>query len=288
MTCMKVIDELIELHEQHTPGLLRLCRQAGWPDYGEQELALLVQQGRFFGYQNIRGEIISCIGLFLFGRLASIGLVIVDKDYKRLGLGRRMVNACISKTDESTAIRLCATKEGLPLYEKAGFHQAGSVRKYSCHGFQPIEKRYHLVAELTAFREQDFQELAAADLAAFGGDRTNLLQQLIYTSEECVIARNNEGHLIGYGLSVQTPANLKFGPIIAPSPDVAAQFINRLAAGKQGPMRIDIPGEHTSLHERLMEMGFHADDEPPLMLYRKKKLPIKNGHLYALISQALG
>lgn len=99
---MKIMDELIELHEEHTSGLLRLCRQAGWPDYGEQELALLVQQGRFFGYQNVRGDIISCIGLFLFGRLASIGLVIVDKEYKRLGLGRRMVNACISKTDEST------------------------------------------------------------------------------------------------------------------------------------------------------------------------------------------
>lgn len=285
---MKVMNELIELHEEHTSGLLRLCRQAGWPDYGEQELALLVQQGRFFGYQNVRGDIISCIGLFLFGRLASIGLVIVDKEYKRLGLGRRMVNACISKTDESTAIRLCATKEGLPLYEKAGFHTAGSVRKYSCHSFQPIEKQDHLDAKLTAFRKQDFQELATADLAAFGGDRSNLLQQLISTSEECVIARNNEGQLIGYGLSVQTPANLKFGPIIAPSSDVAAQFINRLAAGKQGPMRIDIPGEHTSLHDRLIEMGFQADEEPPLMLYQIKMLPDQNGHLYALISQALG
>ncbi|QHM16195.1 hypothetical protein C7M29_03900 [Bacillus subtilis] len=45
---MRVIDKLIKLHEEHTPSLLRLCRQAGWPDYGEQELALLVQQGRFF------------------------------------------------------------------------------------------------------------------------------------------------------------------------------------------------------------------------------------------------
>ncbi|MCY7786027.1 GNAT family N-acetyltransferase [Bacillus inaquosorum] len=283
---MDVMDELIELHEEHVPGLLRLCRQAGWPDYGEQELALLVQQGRFFGYQNIRGEIISCIGLFLFGRLASIGLVIVDKEYKRLGLGRRMVNACIPQTDKSTAIRLCATKEGLPLYEKAGFHKAGSVRKYSCHSFQPFAK--HLDAELTSFREQDFQDLAAADLAAFGGDRSNLLQQLISTSEECVIIRNKKGQLIGYGLSVQTPANLKFGPIVAPSSDIAARIINRLAAGKQSPMRIDIPGEHTSLHDRLIEMGFHADAELPLMLYQKKRLPDQNGHLYSLISQALG
>ncbi|MEG7335132.1 GNAT family N-acetyltransferase [Bacillus sp. 0102A] len=285
---MKVMDELIELHEEHIPGLLRLCRQAGWPDYGEQELKMLVQQGRFFGYQNVRGDIISCIGLFLFGRLASIGLVIVDKEYKRLGLGRRMVNACISQTDESTTIRLCATKEGLPLYEKTGFHTAGSVRKYSCHSFQPIEKQDHLDAELAPFREQDFQELAAADLAAFGGDRSNLMQQLISTSKECIIARNNKGQLIGYGLSVQTPANLKFGPLIAPSSDVAARLINRLAVGKQGPMRIDIPAEHTTLHDRLIEMGFQADAEPPLMLYQKKMLPDQNGHLYVLISQALG
>ncbi|MCY8546750.1 GNAT family N-acetyltransferase [Bacillus vallismortis] len=285
---MKIADELIELHEKHTPGLLRLCRQAGWPDYGEQELKMLVQQGRFFGYQNDRGDLISCIGLFLFGRLASIGLVIVDKAYKRLGLGRRMVNACISQTDESTSIRLCSTTEGLPLYEKAGFHTAGSVRKYSCHRFQPIEKRDYLDAELTSFREQDFQALAAADLAAFGGDRSNLLQQLISASEECIIARNNEGHLIGYGLSVQTPANLKFGPVIAPSSDIAERLLNRLAAGKQGPMRIDIPAEHISFHDRLIKMGFQGDAEAPLMLYQEKMLPDQNGHLYALISQALG
>lgn len=169
---MDVVDELIKLHEEHVSGLLRLCGQAGWPDYGEQELKLLVQQGRFFGYQNVSGDIISCIGLFLFGRLTSIGLVIVDKEYQRLGLGRRMVNACITQTDENTAIRLCATKEGLPLYEKAGFHTAGSVRKYSCHSFQPYTKK--LDAELTSFREQDFHDLTAADLAAFGGDRSNL------------------------------------------------------------------------------------------------------------------
>ncbi len=159
------------------------------------------------------------------------------------------------------------------------------MRKYSCHSFQPYTKK--LDAELTSFREQDFHDLTAADLAAFGGDRSNLLQQLISASCECIIARNHDGQLIGYGLSVQTPANLKFGPIIAPSSDVAAQIINRLAAGKQGPMRIDIPSEHTSLHDSLIEMGFHKDDEPPLLFYQKKA-PIQNGHLYALISQALG
>lgn len=44
---MKVMDELIELNEEHTPGLLRLCRQAGWPDYGEQELHCLSNRGAF-------------------------------------------------------------------------------------------------------------------------------------------------------------------------------------------------------------------------------------------------
>lgn len=124
---MRVIDELIKLHEEHIPSLLRLCRQAGWPDYGEQELALLVQQGRFFGYQNVSGDIISCIGLFLFGRLASIGLVIVDKEYQRLGLGRRMVNACITQTDENTAIRLCATKKVCRFMKKQVF-----IRQVQC------------------------------------------------------------------------------------------------------------------------------------------------------------
>ncbi|MCY9090778.1 GNAT family N-acetyltransferase [Bacillus mojavensis] len=278
--------ELIQLTEKHVPGLLRLSRQAGWPDYGERELLLLVKHGRLFGYQNSQGDIISCIGLFSYGRLASIGLVIVDSEYKRRGLGRRMVNACISQVDENTAIMLCATKEGLPLYEKSGFQTAGSIRKYSCQSFNPITKQHDI--ELTSFTEKDLPELTAADQAAFGGDRAALLHQLISQSGECIIARNMEGEFIGYGLSVQTPANLKLGPIIAPSPGLAAGLINRLAAGKQGPMRIDVPGDAASLHDSLEAMGFHLDDEPPLMMYQKKMLPVRNGQLFAVISQALG
>lgn len=160
--------ELIQLTEKHVPGLLRLSRQAGWPDYGERE-SRFVKHGRLFGYQNSQGDIISCIGLFSYGRLASIGLVIVDSEYKRRGLGRRMVNACISQVDENTAIMLCATKEGLPLYEKSGFQTAGSIRKYSCQSFNPITKRHDI--ELTSFTEKDLPELTAADQAAFGENR---------------------------------------------------------------------------------------------------------------------
>ncbi|WP_336183668.1 GNAT family N-acetyltransferase [Bacillus sp. 205(2023)] len=278
--------ELIQLTEKHVPGLLRLSRQAGWPDYGERELQLLVKHGRFFGYQNSQEDIISCIGLFLYGRLASIGLVIVDNEYKRRGLGRRMVNACISQVDENTAIMLCATKEGLPLYEKAGFQTAGSIRKYSCQSFKPLTKQHDI--ELTSFTEKDFPELIAADQAAFGGDRAALLHHLISQSAECIIARNHEGTFIGYGLSVQTPPNLKLGPLIATSPGLAAVLVNRLTAGKQGAIRIDVPGESPLLHDSLEAMGFHLDDEPPLMMYQKKTLPARNRQLFAVISQALG
>ncbi|MGF7533763.1 GNAT family N-acetyltransferase [Bacillus mexicanus] len=283
---MHAADELIELQEEHIPGLLRLCRQAGWPDYGERELRMLVQQKSVFGYQNSKGDIISCIGLFRYGRLASIGIVIVDNKYKRQGLGRRMVNTCISKADKNASIMLCATKEGLPLYEKSGFQTAGSVRKYSCQHFKPMTKKHDFA--LTAFTELDFREVLAADQAAFGGDRSTLLHSLISQSDESVIIRNKEGKLIGYGLSAQTPCNLKFGPIVAPSSEAAAQLINRLAAGKQGPMRIDVPGDSVSLHAPLKAMGFHLDDEPPLMLYPNKTFPARNGQLFALISQGLG
>lgn len=50
--------ELIQLTEKHVPGLLRLSRQAGWPDYDERELLLLVKHGRLFGYQNSQGDVI--------------------------------------------------------------------------------------------------------------------------------------------------------------------------------------------------------------------------------------
>ncbi|MCY8520121.1 GNAT family N-acetyltransferase [Bacillus atrophaeus] len=274
------------LTKKDVPGLSALCRHAGWPGYDERELGLLLQNGRLFGYKNSKGTLLSCSGIFPYGSFASLGLVIVQKEFRGAGLGKKMVETCIVELNDTIPIMLVATEQGLPLYQKAGFQQISSIYKYVCDGFLPHTADSDI--DIAPFQPKDFQALTKTDRAAFGTGRERLLQQLISGCLECTVAKNKDGSIVGYGLSRQTPDSLRIGPLIAPSRECAALLINELAYGKQGRIRIDISGEYRCIDPDLAAMGFVRDTESPLMVLRKSSFPKRNGHLVAVTSQGLG
>lgn len=57
---------------------------------------------------------------------------IVDREYRGLGLGRKVIQTCIDSVLEGTSIMLIATEEGKLLYEKLGFVTVDYVHKYLC------------------------------------------------------------------------------------------------------------------------------------------------------------
>lgn len=274
------------LTKKDVPGLSALCRHAGWPGYDERELGLLLQNGRLFGYKDSEGTLLSCSGIFPYGSFASLGLVIVQKEFRGAGLGKKMVEACIGELNDTIPIMLIATEQGLPLYQKAGFQQISSIYKYVCDRFFPHTADSEI--DIAPFQAKDFQALTKADRAAFGTGRERLLQQLVSGCLECAVAKNKDGRIVGYGLSRQTPDSLRIGPLIAPSRECAALLISKLAHGKQGRIRIDISGEYRCIDPDLAAMGFVRDTESPLMVLRKSLFPKRNGHLVAVTSQGLG
>ncbi|WP_242556176.1 GNAT family N-acetyltransferase [Bacillus sp. HU-1818] len=166
------------LTEKDVPGLSALCRHAGWPGYDERELGLLLQNGRLFGYKDSEGTLLSCSGIFPYGSFASLGLVIVQKEFRGAGLGKKMVEACIGELNDTIPIMLVATEQGLPLYQKAGFQQISSIYKYVCDGFLPHTADSDI--DIAPFQTKDFQALTKTDRAAFGTGREHLLQQLVF------------------------------------------------------------------------------------------------------------
>ncbi|MCY8970805.1 GNAT family N-acetyltransferase [Bacillus atrophaeus] len=128
------------LTKKDVPGLSALCRHAGWPGYDERELGLLLQNGRLFGYKDSEGTLLSCSGIFPYGSFASLGLVIVQKEFRGAGLGKKMVEACIDELNDTIPIMLVATEQGLSLYQKAGFQQISSIYKYVCDRFFPQQR----------------------------------------------------------------------------------------------------------------------------------------------------
>jgi predicted GNAT family N-acyltransferase len=284
---MKYILE--RLTDRDIPQLIRLSESVGW-DYDAPEIQTVLTAGQIFGHRNLKGEIVSSAAIIPYsGGLASIGMVIVHPNYRGLGLGKSVTKACIDMFPDDVTIMLIATNEGKPLYESLGFQTVSYVNKYICDCYNQANKllssNYY---EIVVFSEEQFPEIVSLDRQAVGADRFHFLRTRIKQSETCYVIKDSDKNIIGFGLSIQTPANLILGPIIAPNDELALALIDRLSEGHEGKLRIDVPKGKESFFPMLEKRGFHKVSQPPIMVLNSDKLPQRNGHLYGIAAQIFG
>jgi len=269
-------------------GLIELSASVGW-DYDAYEIETIMAAGRIVGHKNMEGKIVSSAAIIPYDtNVASIGMVIVHEQCRGFGLGRVVTQACINSVSEETAILLVATKEGEPLYQKMGFTTVEHVHKYLADKFVETTSEADFLGTIKEFQEQDFEQLVKLDAAAFGDSRRIFLRKRIQQSQRCVVVKNQDNQMIGYGLTIAGPIYLLLGPIVAPSMEIAHHIINELAKGHQGKLRIDCPAIQKELSPFLQQSGFMLAATPPVMIRNAKKMPKRNQTLFALAAQAFG
>ena len=269
-------------------GLIELSASVGW-DYDAHEIETIMAAGRIVGHKNMEGKIVSSAAIIPYDtNVASIGMVIVHEQCRGFGLGRIVTQACIDSVSAETAIMLVATKEGEPLYQKMGFTTVEHVHKYLADKYVETTSEADFLGTIKEFQEQDFEQLVKLDAAAFGDSRRIFLRKRIQQSQRCVVVKNQDNQMIGYGLTIAGPIYLLLGPIVAPSKEIAHHIINELAKGYQGKLRIDCPSIQKELAPILQQSGFTMAATPPVMIRNAKKIPTRNQTLFALAAQAFG
>jgi ribosomal protein S18 acetylase RimI-like enzyme len=161
------------LHPADLAGAMELSRLAGWNQTIDdwEMLVRLAPQGCFAIEAD--GRIVATTTLLCYGtRLAWIGMVLTRPDYRRMGFAQRLVQTALERSAalKIESVKLDATPEGQPLYEKLGFRTEQIVERwfhdsrqnYAPDNTIPSGARYSL----------------AIDLEAFGADRAVLLREL--------------------------------------------------------------------------------------------------------------
>ncbi len=281
--------DIYKLSETDIPGLIALSESVGW-DYAEPELRTVLSSGTIYGIRNNRRQIVASAAIIPYGRqLASIGLVIVHPEYRRLGLGQALMQTCIISAGPYTTIQLIATKEGEPLYEKLGFRRAGHVCKLLCDRYRPpswgTERE---PVRLIPMTNEHIPEVIELDRRSVGADRSRFLQTRIKQAKQSLIAYTADGTIAGFGLSIQGPIHLTLGPITAPDDHTALALIDRLASGHCGKLRIDVVSERPAFPPLLEACGFASVAEPPVMVLHSPGLPPRSGNLYSIAAQIFG
>jgi len=155
-------------------GAMELSRVAGWNQTAEdwEMLLRLEPQGCFAVEADER--IVATTTLLCYGtRLAWIGMVLTRPEYRRRGFAQRLMQEALNRAADLKidSIMLDATPQGQPLYEKLGFQTEQIVERWFRDG-----QHAHMSGK-SAPSWSDFSE--ELDRAAFGVDRSLLLQQLV-------------------------------------------------------------------------------------------------------------
>jgi GNAT superfamily N-acetyltransferase len=204
------------------PDANELSAEAGWNQTpADWRMLLDISDGGCVGIE-IDGRLVSTTTLVCYQqRLAWIGMVLTKPGYRGRGLARRLLTYVVEYADSLgiQTIKLDATEQGMPLYQKAGFTAEQPVERWSRPGAadsQTFASGFPLTSSLLDL-----------DRPAFGADRSAMLQELaarsnVYsTSDAFTFSRN--GRTSRY-----------LGPCVASDPLVARKVITKLIIQSSG------------------------------------------------------
>ncbi|EJB06500.1 putative N-acetyltransferase YhbS [Rhizobium leguminosarum] len=264
---------------EHLGAALKLSRQAGWPHRPEDwEMAHALSEG----VVAIEGDRV--VGTVLVTPYrqdcATINMVIVDEAMRGRGLGRKLMQAAIELAGDRP-LRLVATADGLPLYEKLGFRQTGRILQH-----QGIAAGRAAPTATSAAATTDFSAITELDRQAFGADRADLIAYLAKVGELAVLRR--DGRVTGFAVLRSFGRGEVIGPVIAGNVEDAKALVTHFIARRPGVfLRVDTTAA-AGLSDWLAEQGFaHVGGGIAMM---KPSIPAADSvaTIFALANQALG
>ncbi|MBY5403113.1 GNAT family N-acetyltransferase (plasmid) [Rhizobium sp. Z1P35] len=272
--------EIVPFGPDHLEAAVALSRQAGWPHRTEDwQLALAlsdgmvaVEDGRVVGTVLVTPYKCDC---------ATINMVIVDETMRGRGLGRKLMDAALLAAGDRP-LRLVATTAGLPLYQKLGFHETGTVLQH-----QGLAGDIAAPAETQAATDADLPAIAALDRLAFGADREGLLSYFTKIGEFAVIRR--DGRISGFACLRPFGRGEVIGPVVAAELGEARKLIEHFIARRPGRfLRVDTTDE-TGLSPWLAEQGLaHVGGGITMTKPLIRDAADPTATTFALASQALG
>lgn len=241
------------------PAGMRLKEAAGWNQTTRDWANLLAIEPQGCWVYEADGVIAGSTTAVLYGQdLAWIGMVLVLPEYRGQGIARRLMQHALRYLDECgvRCVKLDATDMGKPLYEQLGFVDEAVIERWAgisdAHDAEEPETGTERLADTVAIAERD--------RAAFGADRSRLLQRLLEVFPHDAV-RLPGGYVMG-----RPGSNAHFiGPCVADDPRAARRLIAHVLERHAGtPLFWDLLPDNEEAAALARSLGF----EPRRKLWR--------------------
>jgi len=213
---------LRKLAASDTAAALELSTEAGWNQTANDWRRLFDLSPEGCLAIEVAGEVAATATIVAYERrLAWIGMVLTRKAYRGRGFAKRLMNEVLRLADTLgiESVKLDATDQGKPLYEKLGFRHEQAVERWECEKV--------VVTTAPVFPSSCAAAVFSFDQFAFGANRSALLQSLAKSNPPVLVdnsyAMTRNGRLSEY-----------LGPSIAESEEAARRVISSALACHAG------------------------------------------------------
>lgn len=254
---------------------LRLGTLSGWNQVQSDWRRIFNYEPRGCFVAMVNGDTVATISTTTYGKdLAWIGMMLVHPDFRRQGIATALMKHAIGWLHHrgTACIKLDATPAGAEVYSRLGFKN-----EWNFHRFQrePTATKSAPDTDKTLFSTPAFDE------SAFGVNRQPWLDCL--AADSTVISRSD-----GYGMLRPGRLATYLGPVVATSPETAAEIISVLNESVATQIFWDIPGPNHGAVTLAEGLGFQPVRPLTRMWLGEKLIESDPLMQFALASPATG
>ncbi|VVE05890.1 GNAT family N-acetyltransferase [Pandoraea terrigena] len=262
---------------------LDITRRIQWAHRGEDwAQAFRVTRGVVIQSQGrVIGTAVACIK----GMFSSIGLIAIDPDFQRRGLGRHLTKAVLDLATQN--VSLVATAEGRGLYESLGFKENGTILQLMLSpgdsASRPVEPR----SSLRVARTEDSDDIHRLYRLATGAYSQSLLDDLLAVADAVWVVPGRDQEITGFCIVRPFGRGAVVGPIVGQTVEVAVDLIRAsMHHFPQTTLRVDV-NNNAAFSDALLALGFRTAGSGTRMFLGAPPLRDHAVCQFSLISQAL-
>jgi GNAT superfamily N-acetyltransferase len=245
--------------KQDVPAGLRLKDLAGWNQTaGDWNRFLDASPGGCFVAEE-NGLVCGTATTICYeNRFAWIGMVLVDPEHRKRGIGTQLLKKTIEYLEQQKipTMKLDATPQGRPLYEKLGFVDEYEIERWVLKRSAALDTRL-AKSGFAPLTEAQLELIFRTDQKLFGADRSFLLRSLHDETPQFAIADWTDAVTQGYAFGRRGSFADHLGPWMASSRDSVEKLLGEfLASSSRGNLVVDCLKANAMASESLQAHGF--------------------------------
>lgn len=244
---------------------MRLKDIAGWNQTGTDWDRFLRASPEGCFVAEVDGKVVGTATTMVYeGRLAWIGMVLVDPDYRGRGIGTELLEKTIDYLDARRipTMKLDATPQGKPIYARLGFAAEYEIERWE------LRRAAEAATVPAASAPAGLEEILRVDREIFGADRGGLLRSLDREAAAFTLTAHFLGRLTGYALGRRGSRADHLGPWMARDEASARDLLDRfLRCSGRETVFVDCLKENPCTRQLVRSRGFEFS-RPLTRMYR--------------------